>query len=549
MAADPQMIKRRFDALKTRRSVLESHCEEIAEVISPRHTGFNGYRQPNEKRMSKVYDSTGIHSLEMLAAGLHGLLTNPASKWFSLRIVEPGFDDDDQVKDWLSDASDVMRAYMYAPGTNITSALHEIYLENGAFGTSVMFIGERDKGGLLYQSVPLHECFIAENHEGTVDTVFRKRSMTARQVLMQWPKSTSEEVRKKVENENKPDEMIEIIHAVQPRRNMDGRKRNAENMPWESVYIEYKTENKLEESGFPEFPYAVPRWSKMPGEEYGRSPAMTALPDVKMLQEMMKTTMQAGQLAVKPPVMVPDDGVIGPVRWVPGGQTYYRGDRIPTAVDLSGNLPITLEMMEELRGRIRGTFFADLMNFPTDVTMTATEFTQRMSERMRLLGPVLGRMEGEMLGRIVERTFGIMTRMGVLPQAPAQVAGREFTIEFVSPIALAQKQGEANALTQTLAILLPFIQATQDASVLKPFKTDKLAPKIFELFGGDPDLIYSTDELAEMAEAEQAQQQAMMAAQAAQPMADAMSKGAGAVDKLASAQQKGADVSQLFEAA
>jgi hypothetical protein len=545
MAADAEQIIRRYDGLKARRSVLEGHCEEVAELVSPRHMGFVGLRTPHEKRMQKIYDSTAIISNQLLAAGLHGLATNPASRWFTLRMVDVGFEDDDEVKDWLSDTSEIMRAEMYAPGTGLTTALNEMYEELGGFGTASMFIGERDAGGLLFQTRPLSECFIAENHESTVDTVYRVTRMTARQVMQMWPKTASEEVQKCLAD-NKPDEPIEVIHAVYPRSDRERGKKNKINQPFASVYVERKTKHVLEESGFPEFPYAVPRWSKLPGEEYGRSPAMTALPDIKMLQEMMKTTIKAAQKAVDPPLQVPDDGVVGPVRTVPGGFIYTRGERLITPLISGGKVELSFEMMEDLRNRIRTTFFADVLQIVSDTQMTATEVVQRTTERMRLLGPIIGRLESELLGPMIERVFGILSRAKKIPPAPESIAGRNYSIEFVSPIAMAQKMTEANAFTQTMGVLMPYAQATQSPAIFKPFKVEKLAPWAWSIFGGDPDLMYTNDEMAEIAEQEAQAQQAAMTAQMAEQGAKAMNQGAGAIDKLASASEKGADLSQLM---
>ncbi len=548
MAADPKSIKRRYEALKARKSVLEGHCEEIAEYCSPRHMGFTGYREKNEKRMTRVLDSTGVNALDLLTAGLHGLATNPASKWFGLRVVQPGYEDNDSAKKWLSDVAQTMWAYMYAPGSNLTTALNECYHEMGGFGTACIFIGERDAGGLLFQTRPLHECFIAENHENVVDTVYRKTTMTARQVAMQWPKTHSEDVRKMI-TANKPDDPVEIVHAVYPRSDRERGKRNRVNQPFASCYMEVKAEHLLEESGYPEFPYAVPRWVKLPGEEYGRSPAMTALPDVKMLQEMRRSYIKSLQKNADPPLLVPDDSLVGPVRTTPGGLLYYRGDREITPLQNGARLPEVKEDIRDLQNQIRTTFFADILQIVSDADMTATEVVQRTTERMRILGPIIGRIESELLGPLISRVFGILSRMGVMPPAPPDLAGLDMAIEFVSPIAMAQKQTEANALTSTLGVLLPMVEATQDPSILKPFKKDKLAGWAWGIFGGDPDLVHTQEELAEMAQAEaeaaQEQQQAMMAEQAAK----AANQGAGALDKAASAQQKGADLSMLAGAA
>lgn len=545
MAAEAKKLKKRYDALKASRGVWDSHFQEVAEYIIPRLAEFTGMQTPGNKRMSRVYDSTGIHSLEILAAGLHGNLTNPASRWFGLRMTDNELNENDEVKKYLSDVEQIMRAHMYAPGSGLTTALHESYLELGAFGTSCIFIGERSDGGLLFQARPLKEVRIAENSDGEVDTVFRATKMTVRQIDQQWPGMASPKVQKMLKD--KPDEMIEVVHSVMPRTDRDPGKKGQANMPFLSCYFEYETEHELGEGGFPEFPYACPRWQKLPGEVYGRSPAMTALPDVKMLQEMMKTTLKAAQKIVDPPLLVPDDGVIGPVRTVPGGLNFYRGEREITPLLTQGNIPISLEIMEELRNRIRTTFYTNIMQIQNDKEMTAYETAQVIQGNMRLLGPVGGRLESEKLGPLITRVFGILGRMGQLPEVPSVLneGNNQFTIEYVSPIAMAQKAGEADVLAQIQAMLLPL--AELKPGIMDRLKDDKVLPWLWNLNGGDPDLVYGDAEWEELQEEKQAQQQAAMAAQAADPMAKAANNAAGAVDKLAGAQQKGADVGGLME--
>jgi hypothetical protein len=107
------------------------------------------------------------------------------------------------------------------------------------------------------------------------------------------------------------DKEVELLHCVYPRDDVDKGKKAATMLPVASVYIDEKEKHVLAEGGFDEMPYMVSRWSKTVGEVFGRSPAMTALPDIKMLQEIMKTTIKAAQKIVDPPLLVPDDGVSG----------------------------------------------------------------------------------------------------------------------------------------------------------------------------------------------------------------------------------------------
>ena len=102
-------------------------------------------------------------------------------------------------------------------------------------------------------------------------------------------------------------------------------------MPFQSVYMEYETGHIISIGGFREFPYVVPRYLKASNEIYGRSPGMNSLPDVKVLNKMVEVSMKAAQKQVDPPLLVPDDAMILPIRTAPGSLNYYRSgsrDRI-----------------------------------------------------------------------------------------------------------------------------------------------------------------------------------------------------------------------------
>lgn len=552
-----ERLKRRYEALKhdTERTNFEAHWQDVGEVCTTRKMDFVGIRTPGEKRTNKIYDSTGVHSLDLLAAGLHGMATNPASKWFSLRLVKSKVQTEDgriidvnevpAVQRYLADVEEIMWQRVYQPGTNFTNSLHETYLDIGAFGTAIMFVGQRDDGGLLFEARSLAECLIAENHEGRVDTVFRRSRYTVRQ-MMQLAKSKDNpdgwDVSARVRDlyrEEKFDEPVWVIHAVYPRREREPNMRDSKNMPWASCYFEQETAHELEMSGFPEFPYLCPRWSKYSNETYGRSPGMTALPDIKMLQAMMLTTIKASQKAVDPPMWLRNDGIVGQTRTIPGGINYWKGnpsDGVYTMpVDVRG-LPVTLDMMENLRNRIRTTFFVDVLQFTSDADMTATEVMQRTAERMRLLGPLIGRLESELLGPMVERIFGILNRMQLLPPPPKEIEEAEFTVEYVSPIATAQKQMASNGIMQAMSVIAGVV-GPEGAMMLaqKKINLDKVVDWAWDLFNNPPDLLKDEEDV----ESENQKGEAMQAMQFAQPAMEMAQQGAGAVKSIADAQASG----------
>lgn len=554
-----ERLRRRYDALKssTERTNCESHWQDIAEVCSPRKLNFVGTRTPGEKRMNKIYDTTGEQAVQMLAAGLHGMATNPASKWFSLRmvgeqVIDPqtgekvDLNDLPEVQEYLSDVEEIMWARIYAPGTNFTTALHEIYLDLSAFGTAILFVGQQRSGGLLFECRPLAECVISEGFDGKVDTVFRKFTLTVRQMIqlanqMGWKPSpdTLDKYR-----DQKFDENVEVIHAVYPREDRDPRAKNAKNMEWASCYFEREAMHELEETGFEEFPYQVARWSKYAPEIYGRGPGMTALPDVKMLQAMTLTKIKLAQKNADPPLWLKDDGMVGPTRTIPGGINYWRGNpndgvmMQPTSLQGLQFLAQDIEMLKE---QIRRTFYADLMRMTDRANMTATEVVQRTSEMMRLFGPLIGRLESEMLGPLVERVFGILTRevddngQPLLPEPPEFLGGKDFTVEFVSPVATAQKQAQAESIMQVMQLVGVFGPDIAAQIAGKNLDLDKTFRWLWDLFNNDPDLLRDEAATAMQNQAEQAGQAMGLGAQGA-GIAEQVS---GAVKNLADANAGG----------
>lgn len=71
-------------ALKSNRLNFEKSWQEISELVLPRKADFTAMRTAGAPRTRKLFETTAVNAAEMLAAGLHGLMTNPAGKWFEI---------------------------------------------------------------------------------------------------------------------------------------------------------------------------------------------------------------------------------------------------------------------------------------------------------------------------------------------------------------------------------------------------------------------------------------------------------------------------------
>ena len=329
-----------FKVLENQRSVWESHWQELADYISPRKADITKHRTAGDKRTELIFDGTAIHAAEMLAASLHGMLTNPSTPWFSLKFKDRTLDGDDEAKEWLEGVTEVMYSAFHR--SNFAEAVHELYTDLVVFGTGVMMVERDASTNLRFSTRHIGECFIAEDAEGRVNTVYRKFKMTciaAKEVFGNDALPTR--LQKKAMEE--PYEEVEFIHIVHPRDNYDTTKVDNLNKPFASIYIDPEDKQIISESGFDELPYMCPRWLKASFERgYGRSPAMTAVADTKMLSKMSEVTIRAAQKQVDPPLMLPDDGFMMPIRTVPGGLNFYRSgtrDRIEP-LNIGANNPL-----------------------------------------------------------------------------------------------------------------------------------------------------------------------------------------------------------------
>jgi hypothetical protein len=507
-------LLKRFDKLSSQRQNWETHWQEVADYMMPRKADVTKLRSRGDKRTELIFDSSPLQAVELLAASLHGMLTNPSTPWFSLRFKSEEVSEEDEAKEWLESATETM--YTAFNRSNFQQEIFELYHDLITFGTAGMFIEEDEEDLLKFSTRHINEMYIAENDKGRIDTIFRKFKISARAAIQKFKNAPAEI--QTVANKD-PYEEIDIIHAVYPRSDFNPTKQDSSNMPFESVYMTAKGE-QLSVSGFREFPFVVPRYLKSSHEIYGRSPAMTALPDVKMLNEMSKTTIKAAQKQVDPPLLVPDDGFILPVRTVPGGLNFYRAgtrDRIEP-LNIGANNPLGLNMEEQRRNSIRNAFYVNQLMMQQGPQMTATEVIQRNEEKMRLLGPVLGRLQSELLKPLIDRAFNILLRKNQFRSAPDFLSGQDIEIEYVSPLAKAQKSTELQSIMRAIEIMGSLSNV---APVFDHINMDKLVRHLADIVGVPQKILKPQSQLNAERQQKEQQQQQMMQMQQLQQVAQA----------------------------
>jgi len=504
-------ILRKADLMVAQRATFDQHWREIAERILPRSNLFQRYQERGEKATERVFDATATLALERFSAAMESMLTPRTQRWHKLRTLDAGMADNPAVKSYLDSVTEILFNARYAPTANFASQTNEAYMSLGAFGTGALFIDEMMGQGLRYRAVHLSELYIAENHQGVIDTVYRKFPMTLRQFAQRFGQDKMSQ-RQKGMLDKDPEQCIDIIHAVHPNDEMEDRKKNYRGMPIASCYVNVETREVVDEGGFRTMPYAVGRYVTAPKEVYGRSPAMTVLPDIKMLNEMSKVSIRAAHKMVDPPLLLQDDGALQAFDLRPGALNYggvdEQGRQLVHAMTPSGRIDIGLEMMEQRRKVINDAFLVTLFQILVDApNMTATEAMLRAQEKGALLAPTMGRQQSEFLGPLIERELDILARAGNLPPMPRELMemGAEVDIEYVSPLNRAQRADEGVAILRTLESVASLAQI--DPSVMMVFDPMLIARELADINGVPQKVLRTTEQVNEMkAAAEQAAQ-------------------------------------------
>ena len=519
-------LNRRYEKLLAQRSNWEKHWQDLADYLLPRKADITKKKTQGDKRTELIYDSTGIHSVELLASSLHGMLTSPANPWFSMRYRDLDLEQDDEANEWLEGCVDLLNKALQR--SNFQQEIHELYYDLVVFGTGCLFI-EYDPNGLRFSARNIGEITIAANAEDRIDTVYRCFELTARQIAQRFQGVTLPD-RVEKDLEKNPYNEHEIVHAVYPNEGQS----SVFNKPIISIYYHKETKTLLGQGGFDEFPFCVPRFNKDSTGNYGRSPGMSCLSDVKMVNRMSEVSIRSAQKQLDPPLMVPDDGFLLPVRTTPGALNFYRTgtrDRLEP-LQAGAQNPIGLNMEEQRRNAIRSAFYVDQLQLNESPSMTATEVLQRNEEKMRLLGPVMGRLQSELLQPLIQRSFKLMLRNGELPVPPESLQGQDIDIEYVSPLAKAQKMTDLQSMMRGLEIML---QLAEVAPVMDYLDENGLVKYLIDVAGIPARVIRSDDEVADIRK-QQAEQAQLMADQQQQAQsAETMQKSAPMIKALAEA--------------
>lgn len=537
-----ERLRDRNSALKGARQPWETLWNEIAKYVMPRRVpGMNtSIQTPGVSNEALLFDTTAVRANMTLANGQLAWMSPLEAAWFAMEPI-PG--QPDEAKLWLSKATERTREELAI--SNFYTAVHEFYLDRGAFGTGCLYVEPGLRNTINAQVWPVGSFSIDEDENGIVDTVFREFKLTPRQAAQKLGEANiSPKMQKALaDGGGKAHERFDFLHAIYPRTDAerDKAKIDPPNMPIASVYLEIDGTHICRVSGYEEMPVMVSRyleWGSGMGGLYGWSPSFAALPEARQLNFLQKMGDALAEKMAFPPILAPDEleGEIDPNAM---GVTYFSkdlGSALPKEWMTAGRYDILVDRVEQRQKAINDAFHVDLFSMFAQIEkqMTAREVAERSQEKLIQFSPTFARLTGELFNPLLERVFGILLRSGRLGEVPPSMVvplddERGYVpaprIQYSSRIALALRALPSIGYSRTLERLAGLAQLFPDA--LDNFNFDKAERETALADGVPADFLRDENEVRELRDARAAAAQQAQQMAAAQVAADAAAKVGG----------------------
>lgn len=529
--------RRRLASLKAQRQSFESDARQIASFALPARSRFLA-SQTNKGRQSNraLNNSHGIFAFRTLQGGMTSGLSSQSRPWVTLKDADEELADDPAIKAWYGEVE--RRLYSFIGGTNFYGAVKTGYLEMGAFGTDACVAVEHPSEGMVCHALTFGEYWIGLNSAQQAGALYRDCAMTVLQAVEMFGLAN---VHTRIQNayaQSRYDDICQFYHAIEENPDYEEGRLGYTGKPWRSVYWDANDDSPdrlVSLSGYEEQPFWSPRWDTTGADAWGQGPGHDSLPDLRELQLQTKRKAEITDMIVWPEIISSAKARLKrqPKSVVNAADVdVQKITHVPYEVPPQALVAVRDDIVR-LEESINRATYADLFMAITNMQgiqpRNIEEIAARNEEKLTQLGPVIERVNNEKLEIAVERTLGIMSRLGLLPPVPEAVQGRKPKIEFVSILTQMQRMVGAGQIERGVGFVGNLAAAAPEA--LDKLNVDEVIDEYADRIGLPAKLIRNADEVEEI-RAQRAQQQNMERIAATMP---AVKDGADAAALLAQA--------------
>jgi hypothetical protein len=450
-----EQIVARFERSVTRRRNWQTLWQDVYDLCLPGRGSFFTTTAGTEKT-DDIFDDTGALALQEFAnLMVEGML--PRSSDIFALLPSSRLDERTQ-EELRPDLRD------------ITAFIHEVlrksdFFENAhesfvdvAIGTGCLTANDsRDATYVKFESWPLDTFSVDVGPKGTIDGTFRwRQDVRIEDIKVVWPKAVIPQalLDRQRNNQMEIDQKPTFIEFT-VRLWTEGEEVYQHGIVWKEEQT-FLLDTELRGQGSrPQIPF---RWTRAPGEWYGRGPALLALPSIKTTNLTVQLILENAEMQIGGIWKAENDGVTNydTIQLVPNTVlTYMPGQRGLEPLSPPGNPDFANLVLNDMRANIREALFNETFEGRGDTPISASEVAARQLRLARRIGSPIGRIFNELIRPTVLRVIFLLKQQGIL-EMPV-VDGREIDIIPTSPLARAQRnedilqiQNFATTVTQLL---------------------------------------------------------------------------------------------------
>lgn len=478
--------------------------------------------QPGALKNEVTYDSTLVASLkrainqyqtELFPPGEDWALLVTGRLWKALAVSE---DEVTRTQRMLDDVTKLCFGMLHS--SNFDTSVGE-FLADWIISTGVMLSNPGKNDRMIdFCCIPLYQVALESSAYGHTSAVFRNFKLKARDVEHTW-KHMGFKAPAGFDNyaKEKPNEVVDCMEATYYDY-------ASEKWMYEVIlkgrFGEGSEYARVVEKEYRVNPWIVTPYSKIAGESLGRGPVMDALPDARVLNKTKELTLKAASLAIFPPLMVMDDGVINmsTVKLTPGAPIPVGrndGSLGPSIKPLvtGENFDVSELVISDHQAIVRRTMNDDALPPQQGAVRSATEYMARMRDGQRNSAPrarlltdfyrplfqiLVDRVEQEGLLKAVMQKHGIAANT-------IKIDGMFADISVTSPLFQSRNLDRLDAISAALQLTLGLGMEVTALGL----KVEELPKEIWESLGLPSKYVRTEEEREKM----QQDAAAVMAAQ------------------------------------
>lgn len=513
---EKQYITRKYKQLHDDFDDWKDIFQDVRDFVFPYVGEFEG----EEKNRGYHHDEEMLRTMiikyaNILASGMQWGITSPTRPWIHTGVADEQLMKNPAVKQWFAQIDSIIldvlsRGSFYQEN-------QKYYLEMALFGTAAMFSQEDMETGVRFHTFTIGEYFVGVDHRGEPNAFGRVLSLTKEQIKEQFGDAACQGIG------GANNGYYTIKHLIAPNPDYDPNYKGQQYMRFREWYWT-NTSNVLQVGGYNEFPVTVGRWFTKGSDVYGTGPGIWSLGDARQIQVIWRDITMAAELNVKPPMQAPSDVLNnGGINLMPSAANYYNpigtsDGAIKPLFEIKPDFTGAITVQQAIEDCIKEHFNVKVFQLLSEMDksgMTAREVIELSAEKMSQMGPLVDKMETEILPRTISRVINICTRLGIFPEPPEDIQGMQMQIKYQSVLAQAQKQNAITPIIDTFSQVIGMATSTQKPEILDKLNFDGFTDTISSLNGVPPDLINSDEEVQKIRLARAQQQQMLQAAQMA----------------------------------